>query len=67
MVLVSSGAIGAGIGRLNLGKRPTDLPHLQACAAVGQSALMQVYQECLTPHGIHTAQILLTAGDFDAA
>jgi glutamate 5-kinase len=65
VVLVSSGAIGAGMGRLNLGKRPADLPHLQACAAVGQSALMQAYEECLTPYGIHSAQILLTAGDFD--
>src|SRR5437660_12372656 len=66
VALVSSGAIGAGVGRLNLGKRPADLPHLQACAAVGQSALMQTYQECLSPYGIHTAQILLTAGDFDS-
>jgi glutamate 5-kinase len=66
VVLVSSGAIGAGVGRLALGKRPADLPHLQACAAVGQSALMQLYQECLTPHRLHTAQILLTAGDFDS-
>lgn len=65
VVLVSSGAIGAGVGRLGLGKRPSDLPHLQACAAVGQSALMQVYHECLVPHGLHAAQILLTAGDFD--
>ncbi len=65
VALVSSGAIGAGVGRLNLGRRPTDLPHLQACAAVGQCALMQVYQECLTPHGVSAAQILLTAGDFD--
>jgi glutamate 5-kinase len=65
VVLVSSGAIGAGVGKLGLGKRPTDLPHLQACAAVGQSALMQLYQESLAPHGIRTAQILLTAGDFD--
>ena len=65
VVLVSSGAIGAGVGRLGLSKRPGDLPHLQACAAVGQSALMQVYQECLAPHRLHTAQILLTAGDFD--
>lgn len=65
VVLVSSGAIGAGVGRLGLGKRPVDLPHLQACAAVGQSALMQVYHECLAPHGLHAAQILLTAGDFD--
>ncbi len=65
VALVSSGAIGAGVGKLGLGKRPADLPHLQACAAVGQSALMQLYQECLTPYGIHTAQMLLTAGDFD--
>jgi glutamate 5-kinase len=65
VVLVSSGAIGAGIGRMGLGKRPSDLPHLQACAAVGQSALMQTYQECLAPHGLHAAQILLTASDFD--
>jgi glutamate 5-kinase len=66
VALVSSGAIGAGVGRLGLGKRPVDLPHLQACAAVGQSALMQTYQECLAPHGAHAAQILLTAGDFDS-
>src|SRR5438445_5414283 len=65
VVLVSSGAIGAGVGRLGLGKRPPDLPHLQACAAVGQCALMQAYQEALAPHGLNAAQILLTAGDFD--
>jgi len=66
VALVSSGAIGAGVGKLKLGKRPTDLPHLQACAAVGQSALMQTYQECLSPHGVHTAQLLLTAADLDS-
>jgi len=65
IALVSSGAIGAGVGRLGLGKRPTDLRQLQACAAVGQGFLMRAYQECLEPHGTHTAQILLTAGDFD--
>jgi glutamate 5-kinase len=65
VTLVSSGAIGAGVGRLNLGQRPTDLRHLQACAAVGQSFLMRAYEECLAGHGVHTAQILLTAGDFD--
>src|SRR5476651_1250208 len=62
VVLVSSGAIGAGIGKLKLGKRPTDLPHLQACAAVGQTALMQLYQEAFAKHGVLPAQILLTAG-----
>src|SRR5438105_2881473 len=66
VALVSSGAIGAGIGRLQLGKRPGDLPHLQACAAVGQSYLMRAYEECLAKHGIPTAQILLTASDFDS-
>src|SRR5438876_7301143 len=65
VALVSSGAIGAGMGRLTLGRRPTDLRHLQACAAVGQSHLMRAYEECLARHGTHTAQILLTAGDFD--
>jgi glutamate 5-kinase len=65
VALVSSGAIGAGIGRLGLGKRPTDLRHLQACAAVGQSFLMRAYEECLAGQGARTAQILLTAGDFD--
>src|SRR5581483_136910 len=66
VVLVSSGAIGAGMGRLALGKRPTDLRHLQACAAIGQSFLMRAYQECFDRHQTHTAQILLTAGDFDS-
>jgi glutamate 5-kinase len=65
LALVTSGAIGAGIGRLGLGKRPSDLRHLQACAAVGQSFLMRAYEECLSRSGIPTAQILLTAGDFD--
>jgi glutamate 5-kinase len=66
VALVSSGAIGAGVGRLGLETRPSDLRHLQACAAIGQSFLMRAYQECLDPHDINTAQILLTAGDFDS-
>lgn len=65
VALVSSGAIGAGVGRLGLGKRPVDLPHLQACAAVGQSSLMRAYQESFDRYNVHTAQILLTASDFD--
>ncbi|MDY3557535.1 glutamate 5-kinase [Gemmata sp. JC673] len=65
VVLVTSGAIGAGVGKLGLGRRPADLAHLQACAAVGQSALMQLYQESLSRYGVHTAQILLTASDFE--
>jgi glutamate 5-kinase len=65
VVLVSSGAIGAGVGKLRLLARPTDLPHLQACAAIGQPMLMQLYQEALSAYGVHVAQVLLTAGDFD--
>lgn len=65
VALVSSGAIGAGIGRLGLKQRPSDLRHLQACAAVGQSFLMRAYEDSLARYGIPTAQILLTAGDFD--
>src|SRR5262249_15961525 len=65
VVLVSSGAIGAGVGRLGLASRPSDLRELQACAAVGQAFLMRAYEDCLVRHGIPTAQLLLTAGDFD--
>src|SRR5262249_34612627 len=57
--------IGAGVGRLELGKRPSDLRQLQACAAIGQSFLMRAYQECFDQHNVHAAQILLTASDFD--
>jgi glutamate 5-kinase len=66
IVLVTSGAIGAGMGVLGLKSRPDDLAHLQACAAVGQCRLMQLYQDGLARHGIVSAQILLTAGDFDS-
>lgn len=66
VLLVSSGAVGAGVGRLMLGQRPADLRHLQACAAVGQSFLMRVYEDHFSEHEIPTAQILLTAGDFDS-
>jgi glutamate 5-kinase len=66
VAVVSSGAIGAGVGRLGLERRPTDLRHLQACAAVGQSFLMRAWQDCLAVHRTHTAQVLLTAGDFDS-
>lgn len=65
VVLVSSGAVAAGMGRLGLSKRPADLPHLQAVAAVGQSHLVEVYERRLRSHGHHAAQVLLTAEDFD--
>jgi glutamate 5-kinase len=63
--LVSSGAVGAGMGRLGLKQRPTDLARLQAVAAVGQTALVEAYDRCLRSHGRHAAQILLTADDLD--
>ncbi|NIP85929.1 MAG: glutamate 5-kinase [Planctomycetales bacterium] len=65
VVLVSSGAVGAGMGRLGLRQRPTDLAHLQAVAAVGQSSLVESYDQALARHGRHAAQILLTAEDMD--
>jgi glutamate 5-kinase len=65
VVLVSSGAVGAGIGRLGLQQRPTDLAHLQAVAAVGQSRLIESYNRALETHGLHAAQILLTADDLN--
>jgi glutamate 5-kinase len=65
VVLVSSGAVGAGMGLLGLRQRPRDLPHLQAAAAVGQARLIRHYDDCLQKHGCHAAQLLLTAEDFD--
>jgi glutamate 5-kinase len=64
VVVVSSGAVGAGMGILGLRKRPTDLPHLQAAAATGQAHLMRRYNEALQQYGYHAAQILVTANDF---
>lgn len=64
VVVVSSGAVGAGIGLLKLMGRPRDLPHVQAAAATGQAHLIRAYDEALEPHGWHSAQILLTANDF---
>lgn len=65
IVLVSSGAVGAGIGRLGLQKRPADLAQLQAVAAIGQSRLIESYNRALEGHGRHAAQILLTADDLN--
>lgn len=64
VVLVSSGAVGAGIGLLGLAGRPKDLPHLQAAAATGQAHLMRTYDDAFKKYGYHAAQLLLTANDF---
>ena len=63
VILVSSGAVGAGMGMLGIEKRPTEHPKLQAIAAIGQGKLMQTYEEALARHKTFPAQILLTAGD----
>ena len=55
----------AGMGRIGLRRRPTDLGHLQAVAAVGQSRLIEAYNRALEPHGRHAAQILLTGDDLN--
>jgi glutamate 5-kinase len=65
VALVSSGAVAAGMGRLGLKKRPTDLAQLQAVAAVGQTSLVEAYDRTLRSHGRHAAQILLIADDLD--
>ena len=65
VVLVSSGAVASGIGKLGLAARPTDLAELQAVAAVGQAHLIQTYEHFFTQNGRHAGQILLTADDLD--
>ncbi|MCA9060837.1 MAG: glutamate 5-kinase, partial [Planctomycetaceae bacterium] len=64
VVLVSSGAVGAGIGILDLGRRPGSLPELQAAAAIGQPHLMRTWDDALSRHGHRTAQVLVTVNDF---
>ena len=63
VVLVSSGAIACGMQRLGWKKRPSSVHQLQACAAVGQMGLVQVYESAFARHGLHTAQVLLTHDD----
>ena len=65
VVLVSSGAIGAGMGALGYEKRPTQLSELQACAAVGQPSLMASYAAFFAKHDLHVAQVLLTHDDLE--
>ena len=63
--LVSSGAIGAGVAKMDLPKRPRDLPMLQATAAVGQSLLMNLFSAAFAKHNLHAGQILVTRDDFE--
>jgi glutamate 5-kinase len=63
IVLVSSGAVAEGMARLGLARRPTQLPELQAAAAVGQMGLIHAYEMAFARHGLRAAQILLTHDD----
>ncbi len=63
IVLVTSGAVGAGMGALGFEKRPTQLAELQACAAVGQSRLMTTYEKLFAKFDLAVAQVLLTHED----
>ncbi len=63
VVLVSSGAVAEGMLRLGFERRPTDIHELQACAAVGQMGLAQIYETSFRAHQLGTAQVLLTHAD----
>ncbi len=65
VMLVTSGAIGAGMGKLNLKNRPKTLPEKQAVAAVGQVALIHLYQKIFAEYGKNVGQLLLTASDIN--
>lgn len=63
VILVSSGAIGMGLGKLNMTRRPEDMPTKQAAAAIGQCELMYVYDKLFSEYSHLVAQILLTGED----
>ncbi len=64
VLIVSSGAVGLGMERIGLASRPTELSQIQACAAIGQSRLMAIYDDAFDKLGCHAAQVLLTEDDF---
>lgn len=65
IALVSSGAVGLGMGRLGLKSRPKQISAVQKCAAVGQGILIQTWSELFRPEGLAVAQLLLTRDDVD--
>lgn len=65
IILVSSGAIGMGVGKLNLPGKPSDMPTKQAAAAVGQCELMYTYDKLFLQYSHTVAQVLLTGEDVD--
>jgi len=66
VIIVSSGAVAAGLGALGLKSRPEDLATRQACAAVGQGCLMSCYSDHFARHKAAVAQLLLTHADLDS-
>jgi glutamate 5-kinase len=66
VIVVSSGAVGLGMGALGLAKRPKEISKKQACASIGQSRLMQTWQAGFAPHNLIVAQVLLTHEDLRA-
>lgn len=66
VILVTSGAIGAGMSLLNMKKRPLELSYLQATAAIGQNYLMSIYSRYFKRDGYNVGQILLTQDDFNS-
>lgn len=65
IAIVSSGAVGLGMGKLGLKARPKQISAVQKCAAVGQGILIDTWAECFKPHNITIAQLLLTKDDVD--
>ena len=65
VVLVTSGAIGVGVGKLGLSKKPEDIPGRQAAACVGQCELMFMYDKFFSEYGQKTGQLLVTKDDFE--
>lgn len=65
VILVSSGAVAAGLGRLGITRRPKSMPERQAAAAVGQGLLMQIYAKIFSEYDQVVAQVLLTREDLD--
>ena len=66
LVIVSSGAIGVGVGKLSLKEKPTDIPTKQAAAAVGQCELMYIYDKLFAEYNHTVAQILITGDDIES-
>ena len=64
VIVVTSGAVAAGLNVMGFSQRPTELAVLQACAAVGQSRLMHFYEQALREWNLHVAQMLVTHEDF---